>query len=130
VTVRVLPPSEWCSFLELFSREHRAWRATIHGIEEGVPVTVVPSVAIRSVALEKHGADPFVRVTFIDGLSLCAPRPCVVRVQESHGGVACGLEVETVDGALIRLAFRATALPEQLDGIAPGELVDEVSTIR
>jgi hypothetical protein len=124
MTVRDVPPSEWCSFLERFSREHRAWLATIHGIEHGVPVTVVPSVAIRSVILEKH-ADPVVRLTFSNGASLCAPRPCVIRVQETGYRAACALEVETVDGAFVRLAFRAVALPEQLDGIAPNELDDE-----
>ena len=125
MTVRGVPPSEWGSFLERFSREHRAWRATIHGIEREVPVTVVPSVAIRSVILEKPAADPVVRLTFSNGVSLCAPRPCVIRVQETDRRAVCALEVETVDGAFIRVAFRAVALPEQLDGIAPHELDDE-----
>jgi hypothetical protein len=123
--IRDVPPTEWASFLERFSREHRAWRATIHGIEHGLPVTVVPSVAIRSVLLEKHAADAAVRLTFGNRVSLCAPRPCVIRVQETDCRSACALEVETLDGALIRLAFRAVALPEQLDGIAPSELGDE-----
>jgi hypothetical protein len=45
-------------------------------------------------------------------------------------GAECALEVDTAEGAFIRLAFRATALPEQLDGIAPGEMADEASTAR
>jgi hypothetical protein len=124
VTIRNVPPSEWCSFLERFSRQHRAWRATIHGVERGVLVTCVQSAAIRSIALEAHAAAPIVRLTFLNGVSLCAPRPCAVRVQETSEGAECALEVETADGALIRLTFRATALPEQLDGIAPGEVAD------
>lgn len=128
--VRDVPPTQWCSFLEQFSREHRAWRATIHGIERAVAVTRVPSEAIKSITLEQHVPDPIVRLTFVSGVSLCAPRPCAVRVQEDGDGAERALEVETADGALIRLAFRATARPEQLDGIAPGELADEVSAVR
>lgn len=125
MTVRDVPRSEWSSFLERFTREHRAWRATIHGIERGAPVTCVRSAAIRSVTLETHAPDPIVRFTLVNGVSLCAPRPCAVRVQETKDGAECALEVDTVDGAFTRLAFRATALPEQLDGIAPNELDDE-----
>lgn len=124
MTIRDVPPSEWRSFLERFSRQHRAWRATIHGVERGVSVTRVPSTAIKSIALETHVPAPIVRLTFVNGVSLCAPRPCAVRVQQTSDGAECALEVETADGALIRLAFRATALPEQLDGIAPGEVAD------
>lgn len=128
--VRDVPRSEWSSFLERFTGEHRAWRATVHGIERGVPATWVPSAAIKSVTLETQVPDLIVRLTFVDGVSLCAPGPSAVRVQESADGAECALEVDTTDGALIRLAFRATALPEQLDGIAPGEVADAVSTAR
>jgi hypothetical protein len=47
-----------------------------------------------------------------------------VRVQTDDGAERA-LEVETADGGFIRLAFRATALPEQLDGVAAGELMAE-----
>ena len=130
MTVRDVPRSEWRSFLERFTREHRAWLATIHGIERGVVVTRVPSEAIKSVALEHHVPGAIVRLTFVNGVSLCAPRPSAVRVQETEDGAECALEVDTVDGAFTRLAFRATALPEQLDGIAPNEVAHEISTIR
>jgi hypothetical protein len=36
-----------------------------------------------------------------------------------HAGITLARELH---GQLIRLAFRAAALPEQLDGLAPGEL--------
>jgi hypothetical protein len=122
MTMRDVPPSEWRGFLEAFGREHRAWLATIHGIEQETPFTCIPSAALKSVRLENGHPDHVVRLTFVTGISLCAVRPCAVRVQQRHDGAVCALEVETVDGALVRLAFRATALPEQLDGVAPNEL--------
>jgi hypothetical protein len=127
MSVRDVPPVDWCSFLERFSREHRAWRATVHGVERGVPVTRIPSEGIRAITLEHQVPDPFVRLTFVSGLSLCAPNPCAIRVQPGTTGSERALEIETADGALLRVAFRATARPEQLDGLAPGEAIDGMS---
>jgi hypothetical protein len=122
VIVRDVSPCEWRSFLDRFGRAHRAWLATVHGVEHGVPVTSVSSVAIESVALETRGVDHILRLTFANHISVCAPRLSAVRVQEDDHGAEWALEVDTVDGAFIRIAFRATALPEQLDGMARGEV--------
>jgi dienelactone hydrolase len=128
MTLRNVPPSEWRPFLDRFSREHRAWIATIHGVVGGTPVTRVPCAALKSVTLEDGVSGPVLRVTFINGVSLCAVRPCAMRVQQMSNGAECALEVDTADAGFIRLAFRAAALPEQLDGVAPGELSAEAST--
>jgi hypothetical protein len=129
MTVRDVPCSEWRSFLDGFSREHCAWIGTLHGLVAGAPVTQIPSVALKSVTLESGASGPNLRITFVNGITLCAVRPCVIRVQTDDGAER-GLEVETADGGFIRLAFRATALPEQLDGLAPGEVAVEMSTAR
>lgn len=122
LSVAAVPAVEWQSFLERFGRRHRGWLATVHGVERGMPVTRAVSVPIESVTLERHGHDDIVRVTFINRGSLCAPRPRAIRVQLTDEGAESALEVESADGAFIRLAFRATALPDQLDGLVPGEL--------
>ena len=46
-----------------------------------------------------------------------------MRIQETDIGRVQALEIDGSEGQFIRLAFRATALPEQLDGLAPGELI-------
>jgi hypothetical protein len=117
-----VPRCEWPSFLEGFGRQHRAWFGTIHGLVAGAPITHITSVALKCVTLESGAPGPILRITFVNGVSLCALRPCVVRVQTDDGAERA-LEVETAEGGFIRLAFRATALPEQLDGIVPGELM-------
>jgi hypothetical protein len=50
-----------------------------------------------------------------------------MRVQSEDRGDRA-LEAETADGVFIRLAFRAPAFPEQLDGLAPAELIASAST--
>jgi hypothetical protein len=62
------------------------------------------------------------RFEFLNGApSLCARRPCALRIQQTDAGAVQALEIETLEGQFVRLAFRAVALPEQLDGLAPGE---------
>ncbi len=117
-----VPAVEWCVFLERFTRRHHGWLGTIHGVARDVPLTCVPSEPLESVALERCDSDSVVRVTLANGVSLCAPQPRGLRVQQTLEGAEVGLEIDTAAGALIRLAFRASALPEQLDGLAPGEL--------
>ena len=122
--VRV-PAVEWSMFLERFSRRHRGWLATVHGVEDDLPLTCMRLERLDSVVLERSGFDHLVRLTFANGISLCAPQARAVRVQQSDEGAEVALEVETAAGGFIRLAFRATALPDQLDGIAPAELRTE-----
>ena len=120
-----VPAVEWCVFLERFGRRHRGWLGTVHGVEEDLPVTRMASERLESVSLERSGFDHLVRLTFANGISLCAPQARAVRVQRSDEGAEAALEVDTAAGAFIRLAFRATALPDQLDGVAPVELSTE-----
>jgi hypothetical protein len=120
-----VPAVEWCVFLERFSRRHRGWLGTVHGVEEDLPLTRMASERLESVSLERSGFDHLVRLTFANGISLCAPKARAVRVQRSVEGAEAALEVETAAGAFIRLAFRATALPDELDGVAPAELSTE-----
>jgi hypothetical protein len=129
MTIRYIPPPQWRSFLERFSREHRAWLATVHGVEHGRPVTRVPCVAIRVVSLEGNPPDCVVRVTFRNGVSLCAPRPVAVRVQKTNDGPDRALEIDTAAGGFVRVAYRATARSEELDGVVAGELTDEVASL-
>jgi hypothetical protein len=117
-----VPAVEWRSFLEGFSARHRGWLATIHGFARGGLLTRIRSHALASVSLERRDLDDLIRLTLANGISLCAPKPRAVRVQRLSDGAESALEVETAAGGLIRLAFRATALSEQLDGVAPAEL--------
>ena len=110
---------------------------------EGTPTTQ----AIGALLVRAHGAvtrlTP-VRLRSATGLtdaalfeffdvqhSLYARRPSTLRIQRTDAGADQALEIETLEGQFIRLAFRSSALPEQLDGLAPGEAcLDERSCVR
>jgi len=117
--IQEVPAGEWCPFLEGFGRAHRAWLATIHVVDTGGAVTRWTQVRLKSAT---HVVDTALFEFLDEGPSLCARRPCVLRIQQTDIGSVQALEIDTLDGQFIRLAFRSTALPEQLDGLAPGEL--------
>ena len=123
--IREVPTGEWGPFLEQFGREHRAWLATVHVVDAQETVTRSTQIPLKSAAAS---ADTVTLEFLCEPRSLCVPSPGAVRIQETDIGLVQALEIDGSEGQFIRLAFRATALPEQLDGLAPGELTaDRIS---
>ncbi|MET0212251.1 MAG: hypothetical protein ABW292_04575 [Vicinamibacterales bacterium] len=118
--IRDVPTGEWGPFLEQFGREHRAWLATVHVVDAQETVTRFTQIPLKSAAAS---ADTVTLEFLCEPRSLCVPSPGAVRIQETDIGRVQALEIDGSEGQVIRLAFRATALPEQLDGLAPGELI-------
>ena len=128
MSVREIPMDQWSEFLDQCSRGHRAWLATVDRVQpDSISHTeaierplgaVVPRISARRVAgIEirfqqySHADEP-----------ILIERPTSVRVDETAGGTARSLEITDEEGECTRVRFRATPLPEMLDGIAPGEL--------
>ena len=127
---RAVPADEWQAVLERFGREHRAWLATIHVVDGRGTVSRFDRRPVKSAT----ALGDAVRLEFLDERpSVCARHPSGLRIQEIEPGLTQAMEIDTVDGQLIRVAFRATARPEQLDGVAPGEwlaLEDHIAAAR
>jgi hypothetical protein len=126
MSLRDIPAHDWRTFLHQFSREHRAWLTTVERVRPGAarhvddverPLgSVIPEVTAQGVVgieirfqTDSHG----------DALRVAAPAR--LRVDETPRGVRA-LEIEDASGERTRIQFRATARPEALDGLAPGEL--------
>ena len=117
--IREVPAGEWRPCLERFSCEHRAWLATVHVVDAHGTVTRHAQIPLKSAAASADA----VELEFLgEAHPLRAHNPRAVRIQQTDIGLVRALEIDGSDGQLIRLAFRATAIPEQLDGLAPGEL--------
>jgi hypothetical protein len=118
--IRDVLPGEWGVFLERFGREHVAWLTTIHVVDARGIVQRAAEIAMKTAS----GSIAGVRLEFVSTAhSLDVARPCVLRTQQTDDGLIQALEIETANDEFVRLAFRATARPEQLDGVAPGELI-------
>ena len=108
MTLRNVPQSEWPVFFERFSRQHAGWRASLHGLVAGTPVTRIPSIASRSISIERAASGLVLRLEFVNGVSLCALQPCVVRVQ-TDDGAARALEVAICTSSSV-LSFSGNAM--------------------
>lgn len=128
MSAREIPRAQWPEFLGQFSREHRAWLATVDRVRPGEPghtdvverplASVTPHIAARRIErIEiRFQEDSHAR----EQIQIDTPRS--VRIDETADGVARGLEIVDKDGECTRIRFRAAPLPEMLDGLAPGEL--------
>lgn len=128
MAAREIPLIEWSTFLDQFSRDHRAWRATVDRVRPGSPdymeaverplASVVPSlIADRITRIEIRLQEDSQAREPIE-----VDAPTMLRVDETAEGIARGLEIIDSNGECTRIRFRAAPLPEALDGIAPGEL--------
>jgi hypothetical protein len=109
--------AQWPRVLERFSREHRAWLATVWEVRGDVEATRADARPLRSIAFEEPGR---VAIQFADGSpELRIESARIVRI-DADEGVERGLEIEAPDG-ITWLRFRAAARPDALDGLAPGE---------
>ena len=124
---REIPIAQWPEFLDQFSREHRAWLATVDRVPAGEPAhtdvverplaSVTPLIAgkrIERIDIRFQEDSPARRQIQIQA-------PTSVRVDETAEGTVRGLEIIDKHGDSTRIRFRAAPLPEMLDGIAPGE---------
>lgn len=125
--MRDVPRDQWPDFLEGFSRRHRAWLATVDQagdieIGHGGGSSEGP---LGAVTATRQGRDvSAIEISFAgDGhVPLRVEKPRIVRVRQTGDGAESGLEIVDDQGVSTRVGFRATASPEMLDGLAPGEV--------
>jgi hypothetical protein len=119
---RVIPRDEWAAFLASFTRQHRAWLATVErsGRRESSLVQQRPLIRIDT---DCRGDEiKAIRITVGERSRHQETRvdhPRSVRLLRTAAGDR-GLEIDDGDECT-RVAFRASAFPDQVDGMAPAE---------
>ncbi|MGQ0751728.1 MAG: DUF5335 family protein [Betaproteobacteria bacterium] len=115
---REIPRSEWRPFLERFSREHRAWLATVERVSnDGLQVEAMER------PLNCVSAGEGIEIRFEDDTDQVeVVEPAALRIEETDEGAVCALRIDDESGERVKLSFRVTALPEALDGVWPGKL--------
>jgi hypothetical protein len=113
VSLREIPVPQWDPFLDEFSREHRAWLASVERVHPGAPARVeVSECPLRSIEAD---AVRGIEISFRHG-AVRVEAPKALRVEESGG-----LEIEDWSGERVRLRFRVAEPPGVLDGLSPLE---------
>ena len=127
MNTREIPAADWRPFLEQFSRDHRAWLATIERIAGASRQIDVVERPLGSVVPQLAGGRVVGIVIRFQEDSATTPgihveSPMVLRVDETAAGSAHTLEIESGSGERTRILFRASPPLEALDGVAPGEV--------
>jgi len=117
--------AEWAAFLDTFSRQHEGWLTTIEVVTSGLgvhrevrdkPLTGVIEDRKRGDAASitvSAGERPEDHVTHV------IERPARVAMELTKQGAHKGLRIESENGEMTLVLFRAPALPETLDGMVP-----------
>jgi hypothetical protein len=112
---REIPRNDWAQFLDSFGRRHRSWLATV----EEWPREAPERTRAMEQPLESLGAeDGAIAIHLGGGEVVRVDAPRSLRVEVTERGEELGLDLDT-PGGVTRLRFRAAALPEELDGMAP-----------
>jgi hypothetical protein len=121
---RDVPRDQWPDFLEGFSRRHRAWLTTVDQ-SDGLGRGGTAEAPLGAVTATRQGRDVrAIEIAFVGNghVPLRVDNPRIIRVRQTGDGAETGLEIVDEGGVSTRVGFRAAARPEELDGLAPGEI--------
>lgn len=125
MSVRVVAPDAWSAELDHFSRAHRGWLARVEKVPPSLdPVSYSGWCPLQRVRGTRGAHAPAIRIELTGVPSVDVDAPRALRVDTREDGAERALEIEAAGGEFVRLVFRVTALPEEVDGTAPAELID------
>lgn len=126
MSVHDVPRARWAGMLEQFSRAHRGWLASVACVRPGPELASHTGwYPLESVTVARTGTRvTAIQITFQAGPTVRVNAPRTLGVDTREDGAERALEIDQAGGEFVRLVFRATALPEEVDGIAPAELVE------
>ena len=126
MSVHDVPRGRWAGVLEQFSRAHRGWLTSVVRVSPGPELVSGtgwhPLESVTAIQTGMHVTA--ICVNLQGGPTVSVRTPRTLGVDRREDGAERGLEIDAAGGEFVRLAFRATALPEELDGMAPAELVE------
>jgi hypothetical protein len=122
--VQEIPPAEWSSFCDSFSRQHRGGLVSIMVTEPGKPPQIkAHELPLQGITAEWKEGNASISVTV--GNEPSEPRthlthivtnPIQLRFWQTDTGAHEGIEIES-GAETIGVRFRVAVLPEEVDGI-------------
>jgi putative phosphoribosyl transferase len=116
-----IPPEEWISFFNSFSRQHEGWLASVkvtQGSEQTWEVHERPLAGISSDHLTARD-EIYVTIDRDQGGQLTHPikNPMKVVFRRDLEGAHEGIDITTANGTTTSIRFRIASKPETLDGV-------------
>jgi hypothetical protein len=119
---REIARGDWGSFLEVFSRQHEGWLATLEVVGPDIAQPAagefpLKGVALTSVVGESEGITINLSKAPEDHVKHTIIEPTHVWLVQTQEGANAGLEIVSADGTKTLLRFRSPVLPEFVDGV-------------
>jgi len=116
-----IPPEEWHSFFNAFSRQHEGWLGTLAVTQIDEQRTEVRGCRLEDISSHhlKPGHEIYLTLARNDGWQVASriKDPARVVFRRDLEGAHEGLDINSADGTLTSIRFRVTARPETLDGV-------------
>ena len=125
MTTKEIKREEWPAFFDGFSRRHEGWLVTIELLDEKLGDQIeVEDQALKGIVAEGKREPKVIEIFTANSPKEHAThiidKPTTVWVEETGEGAEAALQIESEDHGKTLLRFRSAALPETLDGVAPG----------
>jgi hypothetical protein len=122
MATKEIPPQQWESFFDMFSRKHQGWRVTVEvlGDEIGAELEAkeMPLEGITADTKDKnHAISIILREKGAGHLTHIVSEPRYVRLKQAQDGADEALAIESLDRVTTLVRFRSAMLPEMLDGV-------------
>ncbi len=118
-----IPPEEWHSFFNGFSRQHEGWLVTVTVTLPTRQRSEARNYRLGNISSDqlKPGHEIYLTVARNDGWRVASgiKDPARVVLRRDLDGAHEGLDINSADGTLTSIRFRVTARPETLDGVLP-----------
>jgi len=125
MVTREIPPGEWPEFFDAFTRRHEGWLVTVELFGELGAQVEANERALKGIFAEVKGSGSSAIEILTgsgpdDTLTHVIAHPTRVQVEETPEGAESALQIESKDEGTTLVRFRSTALPETVNGVAPG----------
>jgi hypothetical protein len=120
MNTKEIPRQEWTGFFEEFSRRHEGWLSTLRVLNDSFGAqTEARELALEGIVADENEISIHLGERPDRHVAHPVARPEKVWIELEDNGAERAVAVESDTGTRTILEFRATALPEALDGI-PG----------
>jgi len=129
MSVHDVPRARWTAALEQFSHLHRGWLTRVTRVGDGPELlSTTEWLPLQSVAAVVDGTYVSAICVHVQhGATVCVAAPRALAVDRRENGLDRALEIDGAGGEFVRVVFRTTARPEELDGLTPAE-IEEASS--
>src|SRR5512142_2920772 len=106
---RDIPPEQWISFVDAFSRQHMDWLATVEITGPGKRLVLVRQRRLKGVSFDRAAQErAYIEIgdTPEEHVTHTVERPTRVTLKQTAAGAHQGLEIASADGSITFVRFR------------------------